>query len=130
MIQFMLYQIVGILVGIIALFYTFFRFRDGKMSLGMLFIWSAIWLIVILISIFPPLTSFLATLSGIGRGLDLFLIFGLIGCFYLIFKIYNMMEGVEEEISKLVSEIAIQNAEIQKRIEKLEQDSGKKKPLE
>jgi hypothetical protein len=120
--QIMIYQVFGIILGLIALVFTFLRFREGKMSLGMLFVWGVIWLIVIIISIQPTLTSTLATITGIGRGLDLFLILGIIGCFYLIFKIYNMIEGVEEEISKLVREIAIQNREIEKKIEKIDQD--------
>jgi hypothetical protein len=124
----MAYQIFGIFVGIVALVFTFIRFKEGKMSLSMLFVWSAIWLIIILISIQPTITSSLATITGIGRGLDLFLILGLIGSFYLIFKIYNMIEGMQEDISKLVREIAIQNGEIDKKIDQLIRENEEKTP--
>ncbi|MGZ4857062.1 MAG: DUF2304 family protein [Methanobacteriaceae archaeon] len=103
-----LYQYIGILIGIVALIFTIIRFRDGKLSLGMFALWSGVWFIVILISIFPDVTSTLAIFTGIGRGLDVILIIGLIGCYYLIFRIYNMIENIEEEINQLVREIALE----------------------
>jgi len=103
-----LYQYIGIFVGIIALIFTLIRFRGGKLSLGMLGLWSGVWLIVISLSIFPDFTSTLAIATGIGRGLDVILIIGLIGCYYLIFRIYNMLESIEEEINLLVREIALE----------------------
>jgi hypothetical protein len=103
-----LYQYIGILIGTVALIFTIIRFRNGKLSLGMLGLWSGVWFIVILISIFPDVTSTLAIITGIGRGLDVILIIGLIGCYYLIFRIYNMIENIEEEINQLVREIALE----------------------
>ncbi|MGC9516969.1 MAG: DUF2304 domain-containing protein [Methanomicrobiales archaeon] len=105
----MIYQVVGVVIGIIAIIISLLRFKEGKTSMGMLIIWIAIWLIIISVSIFPESTSILANMFGIGRGLDLALILGLIGCYYLIFKIYTMIENLENEITKLVREIALQN---------------------
>lgn len=79
------------------------------MSLGMLMAWIVIWLIIIIISIYPNDTNYLASYTGIGRGLDFVLIIGLILSFYLIFKMYNKMEVIEEELTDLIRELAIQN---------------------
>ena len=108
----MVYQYIGVLIGVLGTIYTLLRFREGKMSLGMLLVWSAIWIIIILISLFPAETGAFAPLLGIGRGLDLVFILGLIGCYYLIFRIYNMIENVEQEITHLVREIALQRENI------------------
>ncbi len=105
----MIYQVIGIFLGILAILWTVLRFKDGKMSLGMLFVWSVIWLIVIFVSIYPKSTSLMAQFSGIGRGLDFILILGMLLSFYLIFKLYNKLETVEEELADLVRKIAIQN---------------------
>ncbi|NLJ39340.1 MAG: DUF2304 family protein, partial [Candidatus Atribacteria bacterium] len=35
------------------------------------------------------------------------LILGLIGCYYLIFRIYNMIENIEEEITNIAREMAL-----------------------
>ncbi|EKQ52968.1 MAG: hypothetical protein B655_1534 [Methanobacterium sp. Maddingley MBC34] len=106
-----LYQYIGILIGIIGIIVTFLRFKDGKMSLNMLLVWAAIWVLLIIFSIYPDTTSTLATITGIGRGLDLILIIGLIGSYYFVFKIYNLIENIEEEITSLTREIALQRGE-------------------
>lgn len=115
----MIYQYIGIIIGIVGIIYTFLRFRESKMSLGMLLIWSLIWIVLIILSIFPTATGFFAGLTGIGRGLDVILILGLIGCFYLIFRIYSMLENIEQEITHLTREMALQG-------EKLEEEESKK----
>jgi hypothetical protein len=103
----MIYQVIAIILGIFAIILSILRFRDGKMSLGMMFVWILIWLGVIIIAIDPNSTNFLAVYTGIGRGLDFVLIIGLLLCFYLIFKIYNKIETVEEELTDLVRELAL-----------------------
>ena len=107
-----LYQVIAIILGLIAILYSILRFRDGKMSIGMLLVWILIWLIIIIISIYPNDTNYLASYTGIGRGLDFVLILGILVCFYLIFKMYNKIENIEEELTDLVREIAIQNKKI------------------
>ena len=104
-----LYQIIAIILGLIAILYSILRFRDGKMSLGMLLAWILIWVIIIIISLYPNDTNYLASYSGIGRGLDFVLILGILVSFYLIFKMYNKIENIEEELTDLVRELAIQN---------------------
>ncbi|HMK54100.1 MAG TPA: DUF2304 family protein [Methanobacteriaceae archaeon] len=110
----MIYQYIGLIVGIVGIIVSILRFRNGKMSLNMLLVWSGIWVLLIIFSLYPGATSLLASVTGIGRGLDIILIFGLIGCFYMIFRIYNMIESVEEEITYLVREIAIQKGQSEK----------------
>jgi hypothetical protein len=108
---FHLYQYLGILLGVVAFLFTLFRFRKGHMSLGMFLLWSVVWIIIILVSLFPDATSELALATGIGRGLDVILILGLIGCYYLLFRMFNMMENLEEQMNYLVRELALQRGE-------------------
>jgi hypothetical protein len=117
----MLYQYLGVIIGISGIIITFLRFRDGKMSLGMLSFWSVIWVLLIIFSILPDLTSIIAKVTGIGRGLDLILILGLITSYYLVFKMYNRMENMEEEITQLVREIALQNAKTEEKEKKTDE---------
>lgn len=108
----MVYQYIGIFIGIIGFIYTLIRFRESKMSLGMLLVWSIIWIILISISLEPQATGYFAGFTGIGRGLDVILILGLIGSYYLIFRIYSMIENMEKEITHLTREIALQRENI------------------
>jgi len=103
----MIYQYFGVFISLIAIILGILRFRENRMTLGMLSFWIFIWIAVILVSIYPNSTNILASMTGIQRGLDLIIILGLFGSYYLIFKIYTMIESMEKEITKLVSEIAL-----------------------
>jgi hypothetical protein len=103
----MIYQYVGIVIGILALLIVIFRFRQGKTSSTMLIFWIIICALVIGVSAFPETTTLFANLFGIGRGLDLILILGIVGCYYLIFKLYTMIEKLDLEITELVRQIAL-----------------------
>lgn len=112
-----LYQDLGVLIGIIAIIVAILRLKNNKMSAGMAFLWIIIWLVVIWVSIFPNSTNTFATLTGIGRGLDLVLIIGLIGGYYLIFKMYGKIENMDKEITLLVREIALQRGDLKEKID-------------
>ncbi len=111
----MIYNELGALIGIIAIIIGLLRFKNGKMSLGIASLWIIIWILVIWISIFPESTNLFASLTGIGRGLDAVLIFGLIFGYYLIFKMYSMIENMDREITLLVREIALQRADLKEK---------------
>lgn len=113
----MIYNDLGALIGIIAIAIGILRFKNGKMSLGMASLWTIIWLGIIWISLFPESTNLLAGLTGIGRGLDAVLIFGLILSYYLIFKMYGMLENMDKEITLLVREIALQRGDLNEKID-------------
>lgn len=113
----MIYQYIGFIVGILGIIVSILRFRDGKMSINMLMVWSGIWILLIIFSIYPDVTSLLSGITGIGRGLDIILIFGLIGCFYLIFRMYSMIESIDEEVTSLVKEIALQRGQTEEKDE-------------
>jgi len=116
--MYMVYQILGTIIGITAIIISLFRFKKGRMSVGMFAFWMLIWIIVIIISIYPESTTFFANIIGIGRGLDLALILGLIGCYYLIFKVYSKIEGLEEDLTQLVREIALQRENMEINMQK------------
>ncbi len=111
----MIYNDVGALIGVIAIIVGLLRLKNGKMSIGMASLWIIIWAAVIWISIFPESTNLFASLTGIGRGLDAVLIFGLILSYYLIFRMYSMIENMDREITLLVREIALQRTDLKEK---------------
>ena len=112
----MIYNELGALVGIIAIIVAILRYKNGKMPLGMASLWILIWLVVIWISLFPDSTNIFANAAGIGRGLDLVLISGLILSYYIIFKMYSMIESMDREITLLVREIALQRTDLKEKV--------------
>ena len=73
--------------------------------------WILIWILVIVISLFPSITTTIASLFGLGRGLDALYIAAIILSYYAMFKLYNKMDNQRKRIDELVSEIAIYNNE-------------------
>ncbi len=55
----------------------------------------------------PESTSQLAGLLGVGRGVDVVFYFAFVLIFYLIFKIIVRLEKIEQNITKIVSKIAL-----------------------
>lgn len=107
----LLYQIIGILTGLIGIILSLKRFKEGKTSPTVFLFWLLAWAFLIIVSVSPNATSYLANVMGIGRGLDLVLILAIIGAYYLLFRIYIMIENLEMEITKLVRELALRESE-------------------
>ncbi len=100
-------QIIVIIFAVFAWSRAVLRFKDGKITLGELVLWSVIWTAVLVVAIIPGLTSSVAGLVGIKRGIDVAVYFSIIILFYLIFRLYVKAETQQHEITKLVRELAL-----------------------
>jgi small membrane protein len=107
-------QILVILFVLFAWSRAFFRMRDKSISIGEFSLWSLIWIAVLIVSLFPSLTSILSKWVGIGRGMDLALYASVILLFYLMFRLYVKIDSQNQEVTKLVREIAIRDAKKKK----------------
>ena len=72
-------------------------------------LWSVVWLTALIVVLSPPTTSKMANFLGIGRGVDFVLYVSLAILFYLVFRLYVMIEDLRHEITYLVRQIALQN---------------------
>lgn len=103
----MIYQVLGILIGIAGILISVLRFRDSRTSPGGLILWLILWVSVIFFSLRPSFSTEIANILGIGRGLDFLLIIGILGAYYLLFRIYLMVDRLQQDITELVHEIAL-----------------------
>ncbi|GAA5819585.1 MAG: DUF2304 family protein [Methanobrevibacter sp. CfCl-M3] len=104
-----IYQILFIILAILTIFFVLKFYNNGKISLKITVLWMCLWIMLFVISLSPDSTTFLANRLGIGRGLDLLIIIGILGTYYLIFRLYLKIENINQNINKLVTEIAIHN---------------------
>ena len=100
-------QIIAILFALFAFSRTLIRFKKTDITIKEFIFWNIIWFGIIIVAVLPSTTSIIASLMGIGRGIDLVVYLSIIILFYLIFRMYVKMENVEREITKLVREEAI-----------------------
>lgn len=105
----LLYSIIFPVVSILAILWFFYRYLKEKQSLITVILWTVLWLFVIVFSIFPSFSERFAALFGITRGLDFIIIVVFLVLFYIIFRLYNRIDILQEEINKIVKEVALNN---------------------
>ncbi len=99
-------QVLIIAFASFALSRVLLRFKSRQITIGMFTLWSLIWVGVMLASIFPKIVQPFAVFFGT-RAADLVIFLGLIGSYYLMFRIYVKMEKMNQEITFLVRKIAL-----------------------
>ena len=105
----LLYSIVFPIISILAILWFFYRYLKEKQSLITVILWTILWLFVILFSIFPRASEQFAKLFGITRGLDFIIIVVFVVLFYILFRLFNRIDILQDEINKIVKEVAINN---------------------
>ena len=83
-----------------------YKFAKKELTRSQFFIWLCLWLLGALIIGVPALTSRLAELVGIGRGVDLVVYVSIIVIFYLLSKIIARQEKIERNITDIVRAMA------------------------
>ncbi|MDP3724821.1 MAG: DUF2304 family protein [bacterium] len=93
--------------ALFALSRVLLRLRDGTLSFGFFLFWIVIFSLAFVAVLSPDSTTKVANFLGIGRGVDVVLYASIFLLFYLVFRLYVMMEGVRHEVSELVRQIAL-----------------------
>ena len=104
-----LYSILFPIIAIMAILWFFYRYLKEKQSLLTVLLWTILWLFVILFSIFPDISGRFAEMFGITRGMDFLIIVVFLVLFYIIFRLYNKIDILQDEINKIVKEVALNN---------------------
>jgi|SRR3989344_404887 len=102
-------QLVLALFIIFAISRAYLRFREKVITSAVFMLWIVVWLTALIVVLSPPTTSKMANFLGIGRGVDFVLYVSLAILFYLVFRLYVMIEDLRHEITYLVRQIALQN---------------------
>ncbi|WP_323735585.1 DUF2304 domain-containing protein [Methanosphaera sp. ISO3-F5] len=101
------YQIILLVLSIIGILFGIYQFRRDSFSNFVLSLWICAWIVVMIVTVFPDITTSFARFFGFGRGLDIVYIISILFLFYIVFKLYNKMEKQKKRINELVSELAL-----------------------
>ncbi|MDO5849368.1 MAG: DUF2304 family protein [Methanobrevibacter sp.] len=104
----MVYPIVFSFVALIAIIYLYQRIYSNKSPTSYV-LWGVIWFLIIIFAFVPEASSNIAKLFGIARGLDFLVIVAIVLMFYLIFKLYMKIDKLQQDMSKIVRAIALNN---------------------
>ncbi len=105
-------QAVILLFSLFALVTAWRRQNRGRISRVSAALWSLLWIAVGVVVMLPDSTTFLAHRLGVGRGVDLVTYLALLFIFFLLFRLFSRIEELERDITRLVREIALQRAEV------------------
>ncbi|MEE3324064.1 MAG: DUF2304 domain-containing protein [Methanosphaera sp.] len=105
------YQIILLLLSILGIALGIYRYRNESFSNSVFALWTFVWIIIIIVTLFPTITTHFANLFGIGRGLDSVYIVSILFLFYIVFKLYNKIEQQKKRINELVSQLTLKENE-------------------
>lgn len=100
-------QIVILLIVLAIWWRLYLRFKNSDLNVREFIEWFILWLAVAVVTILPDTASYFANLLGVGRGVDLVVYLALLLIFYLLFKIFLRLERGEQQLTKVVRELAL-----------------------
>ncbi len=107
----MLTAIQIILLALILFFISrvILRAREKVIPIKTAIFWLIIWLAALVGILLPKTTTQIAEIFGVGRGVDIIVYISLALLFYLVFRVYVMIEDLRRDITSLVRQIALSN---------------------
>lgn len=100
-------QVLLVIFLVFALSRVVLRFRGRQIRATEFLFWSILFLTAITVVAFPIEMTRLANLLGVGRGVDLVVYASVVVLFYLVFRLYVLLEDVRHEITELVRKLAL-----------------------
>lgn len=100
-------QVILMIFVLFALSRAYLRYNEGKIKVKEFIFWLTIWISAIVAIVSPGTIGFFSNYLGIGRPADLIIYVAVILLFYLVFRVYVALDGVEQKMTHIVREIAI-----------------------
>lgn len=95
-------QIIAIIFALIMIYFAYLNFQRGEISKGEIVSWWSIWVVTIIIVIFPQLLRDFATKFAISRVFDLMVIAGFILVITVVYLAYIRGKRMEKKLESLI----------------------------
>ncbi|PAV07997.1 DUF2304 domain-containing protein [Methanosphaera cuniculi] len=102
------YQIIMFIIVVLIIYWSMRNYGNENFNLGLSIGISLIAIVLFVLTLFPQISVNLAEIVGLGRGLDLLYILAFLFILYVLFKLYNMIEDQKRRINQLISQLAIE----------------------
>lgn len=100
-------QILGLLFGFFMIYYSFVNFKRKEFKRGEFAIWTIMWVLFMIVTLFPNVLNPLIESLNVSRRLDFLIIVGFIFLIGLGFYSYISTKNNQKKIENIVREIAI-----------------------
>ncbi len=102
-------QIIFIAFALFALGKTMARVKKRELSYALGSLAVVVWTAVIVFTIMPEWLDKISEMIGIGRGVDTATYISILVLFYLVFRVFVRLEGLEDKLTDRVREEALEN---------------------
>lgn len=100
-------QILGIVFGLLMTYLVFLHYKRKEFGKGQFFFWQTIWIVFILVVLFPGITTGLINKLGVVRTMDLLTIFGFMFITLLVFYNYFTINKIKKKLERTTREQAL-----------------------
>lgn len=103
-------QILGVLFGLVMLFFTYSYFKRKEFEVGDFVVWLVVWLLFIVATVVPESVKFAFEALNIQGALWFITIGAVAFLTILVFYLHKTVRKMQGKVEKLVTEIALKNA--------------------
>ena len=97
-------QIIGIIFGLLMIYFSFLHYKRQEFSKIQFLFWEIVWAGFIIVVIFPKITNGIVHKMGVNRAMDLLTILGLMFITFMTFynyaSIYKLKQKLEVKVRK------------------------------
>ncbi len=100
-------QIAGFLFGLFMIYYSFLNYKRKEFTAKEFTFWIVLWVIFIIVTLFPFVLDPIVKTFGFFRTLDLLIISGFLFLIISMFYIYTVIRKSQNQVETIVRELAI-----------------------
>ena len=101
-------QILGILFGLFMIYYVFLHYKRKELTIKEYSFWVVLWILFIILTLFPWLLKPLVRSIGFARTMDFFIVAGFMFMIGSLFYIYLLVRGNQKKLEEIVRKIAFE----------------------
>jgi len=105
-------QILGIFFALIMLYLTFYNFKRKTLSKQSYALWTVVWVLTVLIALFPQTLYGVMEDLSIQRTVDFIALIGFAFFAVLIFYLHSKVNKMQEKLERLVRNMAMKEAKV------------------
>lgn len=100
-------QIAGFLFGLFMSYYSFLNYKRREFTVKEFSFWLLLWIIFILITLFPFLLDPIVKIGGFFRTLDVLIVSGFLFLIAMIFYTYTIVRKNQNQLEKIVRQMSM-----------------------
>lgn len=101
-------QILGSLFGIFMIYYVFLHYKRKELTIREYLFWIGLWVLFIILTLFPWLLSPIVRSIGFARTMDFFIVAGFMFLIGSLFYIYLIVRSNQKKLEEIVRKIAFE----------------------